>query len=162
MRKRESVEYLSFLLALSAVIITALFFQTCAASAQTDGSREPTVVRVRSGGSSFGPYGEWRHVTVQPTDRRSLLTDSTSLEDDASAYWWVEHVSGPPACVFTAVPEGRIGTRLKPDTVGGGRDCSQDDGGRCGFFMPGQWWVFAASGRDCGGYGIDICTGWCQ
>lgn len=160
MLMRERLTY-AFWFVLIAVVGAVLL---CAGPArgQTDGSREPTIVRVRSGGSTYGPYSEWRHVTVQPVERKNLLFDSTSLENDASAYWWVQWVSGPQACVFTAVPDGRIDRPLHPASVGGGRNCSDDDGGKCGFFMPGHWWVFAASGRDCGGYGIEECTGWCQ
>ena len=134
----------------------------CAAEAQTDGSAEPTVIRIRSGGATFGPYGDWHHQTIQPTDRARLRTDYTSLENDASAYWWVTWVSGPPACIFTAKPAGAQGSPLIPDTIGGGRDCTDDDGGHCGMFMPGDWWVYGASGGTCSAFGVEECTGWCQ
>ena len=113
---------------------------------------EGTILRIRSAGSSFGPYNPWQQVTIPPT---GSLDQATLVTDDAGAYWWVEFVSGDQCAVFTA-PYGH------PEHGAGGRECYKGIDGNCGLFMPGHGAIYAASGRSCSGWGVPLCRGWCN
>ena len=111
-----------------------------------------TILRMRSAGSSFGPYTAWTQVTIPPTEK---LEEATIVTDDAGSYHWVFFVSGDQCAVFTA-PYGH------PEHGAGGRECYKGIDGNCGFFLPGHGTIYAASGRSCTGWGIPLCVGWCR
>ena len=111
-----------------------------------------TVLRIRSAGSSFGPYTAWTQVTIPPTES---LKNATVVTDDAGSYHWVEHVDGDQCAVFTA-------SHGHPEHGAGGRECYKGIEGNCGFFMPGFGTIYAASGKSCSGWGIPLCVGWCN
>ena len=127
--------------------------------AQTDGSAEPTVLRWRTGADTLPPYSGWHVSTIQPADG---VDGATLIAPTNDAFRWVEHVSGPEACIFTATPVRGEGGAFHPgDDYGGGRDCSAHvRDAHCGYIMPG-WTVFAASGGACSSFGISPCSGIC-
>ena len=113
---------------------------------------EGTILRIRSAGSSFGPYSAWTQVTIPPTES---LDKATLVTDDAAAYWWIEFQSGDQCALFTA-PYGH------PEHGQGGREAYEGLGGTAMFYMPGHGAIYAASGKSCSGWGIPLCRGWCR
>lgn len=151
----------AFNLAAGVVLAIAILglFAGLAGGSQADGSAEPTVIRWRAGADTLPPYSGWHVATVQPTEG---VHAATSVAEATDAFRWVEHVSGPEACIFTATGHRSAGGAWRPASdVGGGRDCSahvRDN--HCGYFMPG-WDVFAASGGACASFGVPPCSGIC-
>ena len=145
-----------------AAVLGLLFGAACdpaPAGAQTDGSAEPTILRWRIGAYPADPGRDWKLASVQPTED---ARHGTLIAAELDGFRWVEHVSGPIACIYTATPRRGPGGKFEAvDGIGGGRDCSahvRDNA--CGYFEEG-WTIFAASGGSCSAFGIAPCSGVC-
>ena len=146
--------------AAAALIVAALAATAAPASDLCGDGAENTTVQWRASGAPYGPYSDWSR-TVLPCGNGPQ--DSVRVDDDAAGFRWVEHVSGPPACIFTAsqAPPQRQHGERRLTHVGGGRDCDgATRNGSCGFYMRG-WLVFGVSGSSCAAMEIPTCSGWC-
>ena len=137
-------------------MIVALFWWAVEmASAQTDGSAQPTVLLVESGFTTDIPSTRVRdETTVQPT---AGVQHATLVGGDRTGQRWIWWQSGPQACVFTA----RMVDHELVD-IGGGGDCGphNDRGGlnNCRFIEEG-FDVWAASGGGCSAFSVERCGG---
>ena len=109
-------------------------------------SPEPTVVRWRGAGASFGPYTPWREATLAPADD---VGGATLITHDRG-YRWVQWVSGPQATVFT---------RLNGKVNGAGRTIGPDENQRQAYFERGWGDLMGLSGMHAEAYGIEECRG---
>ena len=137
---------------LLALALLALISASMAAVAQADPG-EATIVQWRAAGASYGPFTAWWQATIPPTDD---VHEATPVAGAHASYRWIEHLSGPQACAFTARPSPDGAGLVE---IGGGRDCTHP-GASCGYFMPG-WTIYLASGRACDAFGVPECTGIC-
>ena len=116
---------------------------------------EPTILRWRTAGLPAGPYSPWRIATV-PATAFDSLDSATQIANAEDTFRWIEHVSGPEACVFTA--KRQSGALV---SAGGGRTCPRSEhDSSCGYIEE-FWDVFAASGGACTAYGVSGCAGIC-
>ena len=150
-----------------AAMIVALFWWAVEmADAQTDGSAPPTVITSYVGDLFNGPVEDRPHThVVQQTPNAQSGVEITGY----AGYRWYWYTSGPPSCVYTAnylqgaqhaIDLGHEAHHRLTDVGGGGACTVGNDratGNNCRFIMPG-WKVFAASGGDCGAFGIAECT----
>ena len=109
-------------------------------------SPEPTVVRWRGAGASFGPYTEWYEATLAPAEH----VDEATLITHDRGYRWVQWVSGPQATVFT-LHNGEVN--------GAGRTIGPDENQRQAYFERGWGDLMGLSGYGCAKYGIEECQG---
>lgn len=143
----EDRSLIGFLLVAFALLVTAAVVDA------QDG--EQTVIEYRQAGAPYGPYFDaWHRATIPVgTD---IQTDAVRVVFSTS-YTWVRHVSGPQACVFTAV--GGMGAPLTQ--IGGGRDCPRSQADPSGGYFMGGYWVWAVSGESCTSFGVPVCSGIC-
>ena len=149
-------------------MIVALFWWAVEmATAQTDGSAQPTVINHYIGDPFWGPNEHKQHLhQVQQTPNAQSAVEITGY----STYRWYWYVSGPASCVFTAnylqgaqhaIDLGHEAHHRLTD-IGGGGACTVQNaratGNNCRYIMPG-WKVFAASGGDCEAFGVPECNG---
>ena len=114
-------------------------------------SPEPTVVRWRGAGASFGPYTEWYEATIAPATK---VEEATLITTDRG-YRWVQWVSGPQATVFT-----RLNGVNGPHRVNGaGRTIGPDESQRQAYFERGWGDLCGLSGMHAEAYGIEECRG---
>ena len=140
-----------------AAVIVALFWWVVeTATAQTDGSAEPTCIGVHE---SDLP-GAFPHTAFTDCIQGAeTWHDARLINTHPPTFRHFVWVSGPEACIFNV----DIDANHHWQNPQGGRDCAPGvNSGHCGYWSMG-WNIVVASGQSCSAYGVPPCAGgFCQ